>query len=63
MMRPRIFEITKNNEILGYGAVFHTGKCILEWTGPNQLLMIWETFNEMKLVSDIMKATIVFIET
>ena len=62
MMRPRQFEIiSANGEIIAYGCVFNSGKCIMEWTGENKLLMIWETFAEMDIVSRIMKAKIVFI--
>lgn len=60
-MKPQIFEICKNNEILGYGCLFQeSGQCVMEWTGRNQLLMIWPSFEEMKLVTDIMKAEIKF---
>jgi hypothetical protein len=61
-MKPQIFEIKKGTDILAYGCVFsESGKCIMEWTGKNQLLMVWPSFNEMKLVVDIMKATINFL--
>ena len=61
-MRPKTFEIiSADGEIIAYGCVFNSGKCILEWTGENKLLMIWETFAETDIVSKIMKATIVFI--
>ena len=63
-MRPKTFEIiSADGEIIAYGCVFNSGsgKCIMEWTGENKLLMIWETFAEMDIVSKIMKATIVFI--
>ena len=53
--------ISANGEIIAYGCVFNSGKCMMEWTGENKLLMIWETFAELDVVSIIMKATIVFI--
>ncbi len=59
-MRPCLFEITKDNDIMAYGIVFSSGKCIMEWTGHNKLVMIWESLEEMKIVSDIMNATIIF---
>ena len=62
-MKVRPFEIiSSDGEILAYGCIFGSGKCIMEWTGDNKLLMIWETFEEMDVVSKLMKATIVFIE-
>ena len=62
-MRPKTFEIISDGEIIAYGCVFNSGsaKCVMEWTGENKLIMIWETFAEMDIVSKIMKATIVFI--
>ena len=62
MTRPRMFEIiSADGEIIAYGCVFNSGKCVMEWTGENKLLMIWETFAEMDIVSTIMKAKIIFI--
>ena len=62
MIRPKIFEIiSTDGEIIAYGCVFNSGKCIMEWTGENKLLMIWESFTELDVVSKIMKSTIVFI--
>ena len=62
MMRLKMFEIiSADGEIIAYGCVFNSGKCVMEWTGGNKLLMLWETFAEMDIVSKIMKATIVFI--
>ena len=62
MRKPRPFEIiSADGEIIAYGCAFGSGKCIMEWTGENKLLMIWETFAEIDIVSTIMKATIVFI--
>ena len=63
-MKPKPFEIiSADGEIIAYGCVFNSGSgnCVMEWTGENKLLMIWETFEEMDIVSKIMKATIVFI--
>ena len=63
-MRPRTFEIiSADGEIIAYGCVFNSGsgKCVMEWTGENKLLMIWETLEQMEVVAKIMKATIVFI--
>lgn len=60
-MKPQIFEIkNKENDILAYGVSFSSGKCVLEWTGKNKLIMIWPTYEDMKAVSDIMNATIFF---
>jgi hypothetical protein len=59
-MTPRVFEIKRETEILAYGIVFSSGKCIMEWTGDNNLVMIWQSYEEMKVVADIMKATITF---
>ena len=64
MMKPRPFEIiSADGEIIAYGCIFGSGKCIMEWTGENQLIMVWETFTEMKAVIDIMKATIIFFDS
>ena len=64
MMRPKQFEVlSANGEIIAYGCIFSSGKCIMEWTGENRLLMVWETFEQMKLVIDIMKATIIFFDS
>ena len=61
-MRPRTFEIISADvEIISHSCIMGSGKCIVEWTGENQLIMIWETFAEMDIVSKIMKAKIVFI--
>ncbi|HRP37302.1 MAG TPA: hypothetical protein PLS50_05840 [Candidatus Dojkabacteria bacterium] len=57
-MKPKIFELRKENEIIAYGCIFQSGKCIMEWCGENPLIMVWESFEQMKVVSDIMKATI-----
>ena len=63
-MKPRPFEIiSADGEIIAYGCTFCSGKCIMEWTGENQLIMVWETFTEMKVVIDIMKATIIFFDS
>ena len=63
-MKPRPFEIiSADGEIIAYGCTFGSGKCIMEWTGENQLIMVWETFTEMKVVIDIMKATIIFFDS
>ena len=44
MTRPTMFEIiSADGEIIAYGCVFNSEKCIMEWTGENKLLMIWET--------------------
>ena len=53
-MRHKPFEIIRaDGEIIAYGCVFNSGsgKCVMEWTGENKLLMIWETFAEMDIVS------------
>ena len=63
-MRHKPFEIiSADGEIIAYGCAFGSGKCIMEWTGENRLLMVWETFEQMKLVIDIMKATIIFFDS
>jgi len=61
-MIPRVFEIiSSDNEIIAHGCVFDSGKCIMEWTGSNPLLMIWGSLEELDVVSKIMKSKIVFI--
>ena len=60
MMRPQVFEIIKLNEIIAHGVVFNDNKCVMQWTGQNELIMLWPTFEDMKAVADIMKATINF---
>ena len=63
-MKQRPFEIiSSDGEILAYGCIFGSGKCIMEWTGDNKLLMIWETLEQLNVVLAIMKATIVFLES
>lgn len=61
-MIPRIFQIINTeSEVVAHGCVFNSGKCIMEWYGSNPLLMIWGSFEEMDVVSKIMKAKIVFL--
>ena len=63
MMRHKPFEIiSADGEIIAYGCTFGSGKCIMEWTRENRLLMVWETFEKVKLVIDIMKATNIFFD-
>jgi len=53
--------VSADNEIIAQGCVFNSGKCIMEWTGSNPLLTIWESLEDLEAVSKIMKSKIVFI--
>ena len=60
--KPKPFEIiSTGGEIIAYGCMFDSGKCIMEWTGANKLIMIWGSIEELNVVASIMKSTIIFI--
>ena len=51
IMYPKTFVMIRDKRICAYGVVFPNNQCVVNWTGENHSIVIWDTFDMMMKVN------------
>jgi hypothetical protein len=50
-MEPKLFRMIRNEQIVAYGCIFPSGKCVICWEGLCKSTVIWDSFEDAKKVN------------
>ncbi len=46
-----LFDIIRDNQIVAHGVEFPNHKCVVNWIGLHQSIVVWDSFGELQAVN------------
>ncbi len=55
---PKVFRMIRNGVIIANGVRFNNDQCVVQWTGAYSSIVIWLSFNDLRVINGSVRETL-----